>query len=119
MPLFEHPLKSLIRYEGSFQMALGLDNVDNGINVLLADLFTSGLDHYADNRFGTALTDQDTAAVTEFFRYLCNRSLNVRVVLRFGLTLNTDVLEDLRIEYDRSCKFAHRLVLCEHDLHEL
>ena len=83
-------------------MPLRLDNVDDTVDILLADLLRGSFDHDADDRLGTALTDQDTAGGAELFADFGDRGLDVGVVLGVGFALDADVLQDLRVELDRA-----------------
>ncbi len=49
----------------SGDVALGLDDVDDGVYVLFADLVGAGFYHYADDRLCAALAHQDASGIAK------------------------------------------------------
>ena len=82
-------------------MAFGFDYVDDLVNVLFAEVVGFGFHHDADHRLGAGFADKDTAGVAEGLGYLRYSCLYVRIVLCVRLTLNANVLENLRVINNR------------------
>ena len=66
-------------------MPFCLDDLDHGIDVLLADFITLGFNHHADLWLCATLTDQNSSALTQCVRSRFNRRLHIRIVLTVGL----------------------------------
>ena len=78
-------------------MPLLLDDVDDTIDILLADLLAGSLDHDTDDRLGAALADQDAAGGAKLFADFGDSCLDVGVILSVRLAVDTNILQDLRV----------------------
>ena len=65
------------------------------------------------------LTDEDAPGVAQCFRNLRHGFLHGRVILCSLLISHADILQYLRIDFQRCCQLTHWLFLSQHDFHHL
>ena len=100
-------------------VALGLDDLHDLRNILLAGIVVGSLHHHTDKRLGAGLTDKDTAGVTQCLSYSPDCLLHRRVVLRSLLIGHTDIFQHLRVNLQGLSQLAHGNLLGQHYFHHL
>ena len=100
-------------------MTFCADHRDHFIDISPALFFLLCLDHDADQRLGTRLSDKNAAGIPQRLRHLLNSGLHIRILLRGRLVLHPDVDQHLRIDRQTSGELAQFLLARHHDLHHL